>query len=68
MPWPAASRWGTHLTIVGRVPATERVSAIVVRPTQRLVGSPDLEGGRVTARVDKRVTEVTFTDEGRDVR
>jgi hypothetical protein len=56
---------GTQVDVVERVKATERVSAIVVRPADRVVGTPDLEAGKVTVGMATGVTEVTFTDVAR---
>jgi len=55
------------VTVIEKVPATERVSAIQVRPAARLVGTPDLGAGTVTVSVDKGVTEIRYTDVRRNL-
>ena len=56
---------GMEVTISEAVPASMRVSAITVTPADRLVGAPDLAGGRVVLRVGEDINEVTFTTRSR---
>jgi len=54
---------GTQVQVVEKIKGAERVSAIVVRPVRRLVGTPDLGAATVTVAIDTGVTEVRFTDD-----
>jgi len=53
---------GARVQVVEKPRAGERVSAIVVRPVRRLVGTADLGAATVTVGIDTGVTEVRFTD------
>ena len=53
---------GEQLTIAQSVPSGDQVTSIVVSPSGRIVGSPDLANGKVVLTVGSGVTEVTYTD------
>jgi hypothetical protein len=59
---PALSQ-GSTATVAEAVPPDIRVSSISVAPPDRVVGTPDLEGGSVVVSIGSGVTEVTFTNE-----
>ncbi len=52
----------TNVAITESIPAGTEVSAIVVAPGNRIVGSPNLPGGSVVVRIGSGVTEATFTN------
>lgn len=56
---------GTVVTVREMIPTGYGVSSITVMPGPRLVGAPDLPGGRVRVTIGDGVTEVTYTDEKR---
>lgn len=54
---------GTHVTVDEAIPSGHQVTQIQVAPATRLVGTPNLTTGTVTAAVGTGVTEVTFTNQ-----
>ena len=53
----------TNVAITESIPDGTEVSAITVAPAGRMVGSPNLAGGSVVARIGSGVVEATFTNQ-----